>query len=287
MPASIPLLLQGLRPLRAKARRRLLPQPRLAEDPWRALQQELDQWHSEGRTADFWWRDDDATEPTEPVRRLIALRRKFGIPLALSVIPASATSDLRDLIHDQHAPRKLSVLQHGYRHRNHTKSRRRMSELGTDRPLASTCDELTAGRKLLEDWPGWQPVLVPPFNRIALRLVGRLAGLGYTGLSTIGGRRDTPTVPGISQVNAHVDILAWDTAEPYFAGAGRSISDALTHLRAKRLGKADPGEATGFMTHCWAHDQATWDYCTEFFTRTKAHGGARWVSTQTAFAKTP
>jgi len=239
-----------------------------------------------GRTADFWWRDDDATEPTAPVQRLLALRRSVGIPLALSVIPATATGELRTLIQAQHAPRALSVLQHGYSHQNHAKYRRHMTELGTDRSLATICDELAAGQQLLQHWPGWQPVLVPPFSHIAPRLTRRLAALGYTGLSIFGGRRDMPDLPGISRANIHIDILAWDAPEPRFVGAELSLTAAIAHLCAKRQGRADPGEATGFMTHCWAHNQAAWDFCTEFLTRTNAHAAAQWVSTPTALANT-
>ncbi len=283
MQPLVPNLLQGLRPLRAKFTRRLQRAPSVTGNPWHALQQELDRWHRDGRTAHFWWRDDDATEPTDPIRRLLALRRKTGVPIALAVIPATATDDLRALVLEQRSPTKVSILQHGYRHEDYAKSRRIKAELGRDRPVAIICDELAAGRKVLEGWQGWQPVLVPPFNRIALRLVRRIAMLGYVGLSTNGDRRDTPQAPGITQVNAHIDVLAWDTPQPCFAGTERCLTDAIAHLRAKRLGKADSGEATGLMTHCWAHDEATWDFCQEFITRTTTHAAARWISTRTAF----
>ena len=280
---SVPFVLQGFRPLRAKLTRRLRPPPRLQGEPWQALQTELDQWHQAGDTAKFWWRDDDATEPNDPVRRLLALRRKVGIPLALSVIPATATDALRNLVRDQRAPRKLSVLQHGFRHRNYAKASKRKAELGTERPLATASEELTAGKKILEKWPGWQPVLVPPFNRISLGLTGRLAALGYIGLSSSGTRRDTPLSPGIVQVHAHMDVIAWDAETPRFVGTENAIHDAITHLRAKRLGRADRGEATCLMTHCWAHDDETWDFCANFLSRTNAHAAARWISTQSAF----
>ncbi|MHA1566441.1 MAG: polysaccharide deacetylase family protein [Alphaproteobacteria bacterium] len=281
----MPLFLQGFRPLRAKLTRRLRPPPRLRGEPWDALRNELNQWQQAGQIANFWWRDDDATEPNEPVRRLLALRRKIGVPLALSVIPATATDDLRNVVREQRVPRKLSVLQHGFRHRNYAKSRGRQAELGTERPIATTAEELAAGKSILENWPGWQPVLVPPFNRIALGLIGRLAALGYTGLSSTGTRRDTPQAPGIVQVHAHMDVIAWDAETPRFVGTDNSINDAITHLRAKRLGRADPGEATCLMTHCWAHDDETWDFCAKFLSRTNGHAAARWISTQSAFAK--
>lgn len=281
----MPLLLQGFRPLRAKLTRALRPSPRLRGEPWNALHHELDQWHQAGQIANFWWRDDDATQPNEQVRRLLALRRKIGVPLALSVIPAKATDDLRNLVRAQRAPRKLSVLQHGYRHHNYAKSRGQSAELGTERPLSTTAKELSAGKKILENWPGWQPVLVPPFNRISLSLIGRLAALGYTGLSSSGTRRDTPHAAGIVQVHAHMDVVDWGHEALPFIGAESPINDAVTHLRAKRLGRADAGEATCLMTHCWAHDDETWDFCAKFISRVNAHAAARWVSTQSAFSR--
>ena len=51
---------------------------------WAVLEAELDLWQAAGRTASFWWRDDDAVAATPALSRLLAL-------------PESARRGLRDL----------------------------------------------------------------------------------------------------------------------------------------------------------------------------------------------
>jgi hypothetical protein len=46
-----------------------------AGDPWATLQRELDRWAESGKTATFWWRDDDAVEETPQLQTLDALSR--------------------------------------------------------------------------------------------------------------------------------------------------------------------------------------------------------------------
>ena len=46
------------------------------------------------RPVQFWWRDDDASAPSPALERAVGLSRKYGIPLALAVIPQDATPQL-------------------------------------------------------------------------------------------------------------------------------------------------------------------------------------------------
>jgi len=55
---------------------------------WGALEAELDIWQSAGRSASFWWRDDDAIAATPELDRLLALAQ--DAPIGLAVIPAQA-----------------------------------------------------------------------------------------------------------------------------------------------------------------------------------------------------
>ena len=59
-------------------------------NPWTAFSNELDRWQEAGRTAAFWWRDDDAIAPTAALDRLAATGA--GIPKTLAVIPASGAT---------------------------------------------------------------------------------------------------------------------------------------------------------------------------------------------------
>ena len=76
---------------------------------WRELEEELARWRDEGRLADFWWRDDDATSPSVALEHLLKLSSTSGVPLALAVIPLKAVPELFQGL-------EASVLVHGTDH---------------------------------------------------------------------------------------------------------------------------------------------------------------------------
>ena len=80
---------------------------------WRALADELARWRDTGRTAEFWWRDDDAAWPVPALLRLLALAEGNAVPLALAVVPLEVQSELFAAAGPQ-----TSILQHGTDHRN-------------------------------------------------------------------------------------------------------------------------------------------------------------------------
>lgn len=250
--------------------------------PWEDLTDELDRWAEAGRSATFWWRDDDVTEPTAELDRLLGLRSELDTPLALAVIPAKARSSLATPLAGAAG---VSVLQHGFAHANHCPDVRRKSELGPQRPAWNVAQELTAGRaslgEILEEW--MLPILVPPWNRIDAGLVALLPGLGYTGLSTFAAREAREAAPGVTQVNAHIDIIDWSGTRR-FVGESAAVGAAVAHLAARRNGAADVDEATGLLTHHLAHDADCWTFARRFVGATAAHRGARWISPSEAFA---
>ena len=99
---------------------------------WPDLVAELDRWAAAERNATFWWRDDDAAAVTEPLLRLLELCRRHGVPLALAVIPQPADPALAALIARSDAP--VTVMQHGFAHRNHAPEGAKSAELGDHRP---------------------------------------------------------------------------------------------------------------------------------------------------------
>src|SRR5579859_2543429 len=111
---------------------------------WAALEAELDIWQAAGRTASFWWRDDDAIAATSALDRLLGLAE--DIPVALAVIPANAEAGLGERL--ARTP-GVAVLQHGWRHANHAPAGERKSELGSHRPLSQRLDELRLGGERL------------------------------------------------------------------------------------------------------------------------------------------
>lgn len=239
---------------------------------WQGLADELAAWRDAGTVPTFWWRDDDAAEPSDALARLFDLRAAAGVPLALAVIPGRLSAALPSAIPD--TP-DIAVLQHGYAHTSHAPAGEKKAELGDHRPVWEAARDLMAGRERLIDAFGDRPlsVLVPPWNRIAGSVVEVLAGLGYCGLSTFGARTKTGGLATLGVTNTHVDIIDWRGLRG-FAGDAPCIAAAVAHLAARRAGTADPNEPTGLLTHHLVHDEACEAFIARFVDETTTAGAA-------------
>ena len=141
-----------------------MSQPPALGPAWRSLKRELDRWHTAGRRASFWWRDDDAIAASAQLERLAQLSQTCGpahIPLALALIPAQLETSLPRYIETQ---RNLHVLQHGYAHRNHATAGSKKCELGGQREPEEIARELLLGSRRLTNAfaERFIPVVVPP-----------------------------------------------------------------------------------------------------------------------------
>ncbi len=66
----------------------------MTTDPQRFRQELTDHldWFAErGRKVRFWWRDDDAIEPTPALERMLSLANNHDVDVAFAVIPKMAT----------------------------------------------------------------------------------------------------------------------------------------------------------------------------------------------------
>jgi hypothetical protein len=249
---------------------------------WHRLEAELDAWGEAGRRATLWCRDDDAIRDSPALRQLLRIADASDVAIGLAVIPAAIEACLADAVS---ASPKVTVLQHGYAHRNHASPPARRCELGIERPVAETLAELVAGRGRLEREFGarFATVLVPPWNRIDPEVVMALPRGGFHGLSCIGPRVAAMPVHGIVQSNVHVDLIAWRTNRA-FAGTDVAIDRLVGHLRARREGGADAAEASGILTHHLDMDDAAWTFVTELLTRTREHSAVAWLEVGAVFA---
>ena len=252
---------------------------------WDALMGELDAWAADSRTATFWWRDDDAADHTPALDRLLELRAGLDIPLALAVIPATATGGLRDRLR---AERDVSVLQHGYSHKNFASGDDRKIELDDSRPAEYVIADLAMGGQALERFANHLPVLVPPWNRIAPHLVPFLPEIGIRGLSMIGARTRVTIFGEMRLNNVHLDVIDWRGKRTGvargFLGADNILSDTLDHLSARRAGGAEADEATGLMTHHADMNDAMFSFVAEFVNRTRGHPAVVWRSATEVFS---
>ena len=222
---------------------------------WQALADEDARWGESGRAAELWWRDDDASDVTPSLDRLIGLARDTGTPLALAVVPAQATAALADRLSGE---AEVDVLQHGYAHSNHAAPPEKKIEIGLQRPAMVTLGELGTGWMAMERLFGAQAlaVMVPPWNRIAPVLVPTLPEIGYRGLSTFGPRPRVHPVRGLLQVNTHVDLIDWKGGRT-FAGEEKVLASLVTSLAHAREGGAEP---VGILSHHLAMDAGAWDF---------------------------
>lgn len=233
---------------------------------WGELDAELAAWRSAGRSPSFWWRDDDAIEPTPVLDRLLDQSRSHNVPIVLAVIPGKAKESLARRLADEPA---VVVVQHGWTHINHAPPFRPKAELAADRPISFMLGELSRGALALDRVFGrnWTRALVPPYNRIAAELANDLPLAGYVGLSTYGPRRAVNTALAVT--NTHADIIDWTTRA--FLGEGPSLDLVIRHLRARREGSVDADEPTGLLTHHLAHDAGCWSFIDALLGRLRAH----------------
>lgn len=236
---------------------------------WRALADEAAHWHRAGRTAELWWRDDDAADAGPALDRLLALHHQSGIPLSLAVVPACATPALADRLAGETA---IDLLQHGYAHVNHAAPGEKKIELGPHRPAMLVLGELGTGWLALERLFGGRalPVLVPPWNRISPGLAPALPEIGFRGLSTFGPRRHR-TLHGLLEINTHVDVIDWKGSRA-FVGAPTvlgALVGALVHART-----VSP-EPIGLLSHHLAMDDEAWDFLRSMWDEAQKMPGLR------------
>jgi len=253
---------------------------------WQRLDDELACWREAGRTAELWWRDDDAVDTGPELDRLLALHRETAMPLALAIVPAHATPALADRLATEPG---VDLLQHGYAHVNHAApGEGKKEELGPHRPAMIVLGEVGTGWLAMERLFGRRAlsVMVPPWNRIAPALVPTLPEIGFSGLSTFGRRQRARPVRGLLQINTHVDLINWQAKTDSKGNRGfvgeeaalTALVGALSHARK------ETAEPVGLLSHHLAMDDGAWDFLRLFWQRTKTMPGLRVRSACELFA---
>jgi len=246
------------------------------EGAWQAFSGELGAWQREGRLVSLWWRDDDAGRPDSALDRLLRMAANVGLPLGLAVVPAWLTTPVAEAIRS--APESVVVLQHGFNHVNHEteippgERKVRPAEYGMARPAWVSLDEAGKGAQRLRTAFGSRslPVFVPPWNRIAANVLAGLPGVGYHAVSAFRPRPRAEPVPGLLQVNCHVDPILWRQGKR-FAGAAGTLEGLRAHLAARRREHVDPAEPTGLLTHHRDMEEPCWDFLAELLARLRGH----------------
>lgn len=241
---------------------------------WHQLDALLDELRRKRVRVAFWWRDDDAVTATPALERLLTLRGRADIPLSLAVIPAHAEEALVARLASEPDVR---VLQHGFAHANQAPPGAKKIELGHC-PMRLMLGEIELGAQRLQRLFGrkFQPVMVPPWNRIDPALPRELPDLGIRGLSTFKGRPAREAAPGLLQVNTHWDPIAWRGS----GGLGDPVAliGRLVGLIQARVDlDLEEQEPIGILTHHLVHDGWIWRFLGEILERLANSGVAVFV----------
>jgi len=236
-------------------------------DDWQPLVAELARWEEAGRVAELWLRDDDVTEPTPALERLLDITGRFALPVCLAAIPAHAGQALAERL--GHAP-QASLAVHGWSHANHAPPTEKKQELGAHRSPETVLRQLAAGLDRLTELGGARtdPILVPPWNRIHPGVTEGLAAAGFAALSVFG-----PEQPGpLPMLNTHVDLIDWHGTR------GCRDHSVLAAELAAQMQRAFAGEArcTGLLTHHLVHDESAWDFLERLAAITATHPACVW-----------
>jgi hypothetical protein len=244
---------------------------------WPELSQELDRWHAAGATATFWWRDDDAADDTPQLD--VLLRHAGEIPLALAVVPDLASKELAAKLANRAS---IVVLQHGWRHHNHSPGGK--SEYPATRPMADVSRELVEGRRVMTALFGRQaiPVFSPPWHGFDACFLPLLRQAGLTALSQKGPRPALFAAQGVLQANAHVAPIKWSIPRS-FAEDEIYLEQVIDHLRGRRLQAYDASEATGLLTHHLEQNDRSYDFISRLIDVISHCPAGKWINGRDVF----
>ncbi len=250
-------------------------------DAWDALECELYLWQKSGNPATLWWRDDDAQLPCPQLDQLLHLSASTATPLVLATIPHRVDPSLNS---KTDVVANIAIVQHGWSHTNHAPADEKKCELGDHRKLDTIRQELVKGADILTDTFGssYLPVLVPPWNRISATVTSHLKTYGYSGLSTFGNAPTRQSIPGLCQINTHVDLINW-RKDRRFIGTVAALALITSHLSQRRNGYIPAHEATGILTHHLVHDDELWQFLELLFQFTADHRAIQWQSGRDVF----
>ena len=229
---------------------------------WQPLRKELATWRGAGLDLPFWWRDDDATRPTDALEQLATLSGQSGVPVHLAIIPRDATEALASYVGSTDT---LVPVVHGWAHENHAPADVKKAEFGATRPAADCIADFHAAlSRMTTLFPDrLARMFVPPWNRIDPALMTPLAEAGFSAISTYLPRKVADAAPGLVQVNTHLDPIFWRGTRGLVPPADL-VALAVALLKDRRRAITDNSEPFGYLTHHLVHDADIWEFSRQF-----------------------
>lgn len=210
---------------------------------------------STNRSVEIWWRDDDLETPSQQLDNLISTAHNIKLAPMLAVIPARASKQLEGVLNKC----DIKIAIHGFKHHNHEPVKNKKAEFGSVRTIETQKIDLENAIKQLEQIFGglFLKCLVPPWNRINDALPHLLPSLGISGLSTFASRKRIPSIPGLTQINTHIDVIDWKRTRK-FIGAELMAQELAAQLKNSRAGITDGQEPIGLLSHHLLMSAADW-----------------------------
>ena len=218
----------------------------ILETGYQRLEKEINRLDSENKCMEIWWRDDDLEAPSHSLENMISVSDNINLAPLLAVIPARASKQLVKLLNQCN----INIAMHGLNHYNYEPLTRKKAEFGSFRPIEAQWKDLEKGISHLEQLFGdlFLKCFVPPWNRINSELAKTLPSFGISSLSTFSSRKGATPVPGLLQVNTHVDVIDWKENRS-FIGAELMAGKIAGELQNCRTGTIENPEPIGLLTH--------------------------------------
>lgn len=232
------------------------------------LEGELGTWRAAGHEPRFWWRDDDARQPSPALVRLMDLSAAHGAPIALAIIPDVDLAPIGEAIDGRPL---VTAIQHGCDH---------VDRAGP--PVSAEFQAQTAPEEVAEAIQcGWArlsaatpaaPIYAPPWNVLTPNVATALTSTALRAVSLYGGRRGLGA--DMIQINAHIDIMSWRPQR--FRGAPAILGRIWRQMRSRRR-RRSWSEPIGLLTHHRNLDVEAWDFLAAFLARgAAARSPIRW-----------
>jgi len=188
----------------------------------------------------FWWRDDDTGNDERALSQFLAFRRRVGVPLVISAVPAWLSHRCGAILAEE--PQTF-VAQHGFDHSDHAAAGEKSVELGGTAAPNSIVERLRQGKAWLhaKEFQNLLALLVPPWNRLSDDVVAQLPDIGFRSLSTYAKDRRGMAF-GLKHINCHIDPIVWREGK-------RQMSETeLCQVTIEQLSNG-ADRPTGLLTH--------------------------------------
>lgn len=247
------------------------------------LSRALDAAEAAGRVVTLWWRDDDLEAPSEALDWMLAALTPHGIAPALAAVSARVSAEAVAALDGN----GVVLFPHGWSHADHAPMAEKSSEFGPHRPIETRLTECRDARLRLAVIAGDRalPCFVPPWNRIADDLAGRLHEAGMLALSGFVRLGRPPGPASVPRLDTHIDLIDWRGSRRPIGveGAAAALCAWVEHRLA---GKDDGGvdAPIGFLSHHRVTDRAAWASWSPMLALTAAHPAVCWLTPRAALS---